>query len=82
VIGLGTQDDFAYAQRFLSDTGVSSPTMLWDPSFDTWRRLGVTINSQMMLVSPDLETRTDVWFGFDGQQQEQILGLLPELSGV
>jgi hypothetical protein len=80
VIGLGTQDDFDFALDFIADTGVTTPTMLWDPSFDTWRALGVTINSQMMMVSPDLEQRTEVWFGFGGDQQQQILDLLPELT--
>jgi len=49
VIGVGAQDDFEYAVEFLSSTGVETPDMLWDPSFDTWSAFGVRINSQMLL---------------------------------
>jgi hypothetical protein len=80
VIGVGTQDDFAYAQEFVADTGVATPTMLWDPSFETWRAWGVSINSQMMLVTPDLTSRTELWFGFGDDEQQEILDLLPELA--
>ena len=54
--------------------------MLWDPSFETWRAWGVSINSQMMLVTPDLTRRTELWFGFGENEQQEILDLLPELA--
>lgn len=50
--------------------------LLWDPSFQTWSVFGVQANSQMMLVSADLEQSTNLIFGFDAEQQEAILGSL------
>ncbi|MDG2028026.1 MAG: hypothetical protein P8J50_13040 [Acidimicrobiales bacterium] len=44
-MGVGAQDDFEYALGFLADTGVTTPDMLWDPSFVTWSTFGVRINS-------------------------------------
>jgi len=73
VIGLGTQDDFAYAEEFISTLGVDTPTMLWDPSFETWRRFGVTTNSQMILLSPDLSQGTELFFGFDEARRDELV---------
>lgn len=75
VVGLGTQDDFAYARRFLAEGGLEGATMLWDPSFATWQTFGVTSNSQMMVLSADLSQSTDLIFGFDEAQRESILDL-------
>ena len=79
MIGLGTQDDFAYATEFVDTLGTQTPTMLWDPSFSTWRALGVTTNSQMMVLSPDLETGTQLFFGFGEDEQQIVLDLAAEL---
>ena len=73
VIGLGSQDDFAYTQNFRSATGVTTPTMLWDPSFTTWRQLGITTNSQMVLFDPALGHVIDSWFGFNDTTKTEIL---------
>lgn len=54
--------------------------MLWDPSFATWSSLGVRINSQMMVMSADLQRGTDIFFGFGEGEQNQILEALPSLS--
>ena len=79
VIGLGTQDDFAYAREFRETGGLEGVTMLWDPSFATWAALGVQANSQMMLVSPDLQRGTNLIYGFDDDQRQAILGGLADL---
>lgn len=50
MVGLGTQDDLAYAERFLRDTGVSTPRMLWDPSFESWAQLGISAQPTWILV--------------------------------
>lgn len=50
MVGLGTQDDFAYAEGFLRDTGVSTPQMLWDASFESWARLGISAQPTWILV--------------------------------
>jgi len=55
--------------------------MLWDPNFATWSLIGVQANSQMMLVSPDLDRSSNLIFGFDEDQREAILEGLPELAG-
>jgi len=54
--------------------------MLWDPSFGTWRSFGVTANSQMMVLAPDLETGTNLIYGFDEDRQSAIVDLAAELS--
>ncbi|MGD9526225.1 MAG: TlpA family protein disulfide reductase [Dehalococcoidia bacterium] len=53
IVGMGTQDDLEYAKGFLADTGVSTPRMLWDPGFDSWRALGVTSQPTWILVRGD-----------------------------
>lgn len=53
--------------------------MLWDPSFATWQALGVSINSQMMLVAPDLSGGTELFFGFDSNQRSAILEIANNL---
>jgi hypothetical protein len=70
---MGAQDDFPYALDFLDSTGVQTPTMLWDPSFVTWRAFEVRANSQMMVLSPDLTAGSELIYGFDAEQQSQIL---------
>lgn len=79
-MGVGAQDDYDYAVEFLATTGVETPDMLWDPSFETWSTVGVRLNSQMMLLSPDLTSGTELFFGFGDDQQQQILDLLPSLA--
>lgn len=50
VVGLGTQDDLEYAKGFIRDTGVETPRMLWDPSFESWAQLGITAQPTWVLV--------------------------------
>jgi len=79
VIGLGSQDSFAYAREFLATGGLETPTMLWDPSFATWQAFGVQANSQMMVISPDLTQGSNLIYGFNKGQQEAILELVDDL---
>lgn len=79
MIGLGAQDDFEYARDFQADTGVETPTMLWDPSRDTWRAFGVRLNSQMVIMSADLSEGTELLYGFDDGQQQAILDFVDQL---
>jgi len=53
VVGIGTQDDLGFAKDFIADTGVETPQMLWDPSFDSWRAMGITAQPTWILVSKD-----------------------------
>ncbi len=80
VVGLGGQDDFSYALRFVNSTGVGTPTMLWDPSFDTWHQYGITRNSSMILLSSDLNEGTESFNGFSDNQQQRILDQVEQFS--
>ena len=64
----------------MSSTGVETPDMLWDPSFTTWSTFGVRINSQMMLMSSDLDARTELFYGFGAADRERVLEALPSLG--
>ncbi|MEO8105715.1 MAG: redoxin family protein [Actinomycetes bacterium] len=52
VVGIGTQDDFAFAEDFVSTYGVSTPQMLWDPGFESWQALEITGQPTWVLLSP------------------------------
>lgn len=49
MVGVGAQDDLAYAKRFLDATRTTF-TMLWSDSSEPWRHFGVTSNSTVMLL--------------------------------
>ncbi len=53
--------------------------MLWDPSFATWQAFGVRANSQMMVLSPDLSSGSNLIYGFNSDQQDAIVDLLDNL---
>ena len=57
-----------------------TPDMLWDAGFSTWQAFGARTNSQMVLLSPDLTSGTDLFFGFGESEQQQILDALPDFS--
>jgi len=72
VVGVGAQDDFAYAQRFLNDTGVGSPDspvqMLWEGTGNIWSINQVRVNSAMQLFSHDLSSQSGlIFFNDDGR---------------
>ena len=77
---MGAQDDFDYALRFVADTGVTTPTMVWDPSFTTWRQYGINVNSSMILLNADLTEGTQPFNGFDSARQQWIINNLGELT--
>ena len=43
VLGLGAQDSLEFANDFVARVGLadSDITLVWDPSFDSWRELGI-----------------------------------------
>jgi len=79
---MGTQDDFAFAQEFISIPGLSESeiTFLWEPGFSTWAAFDVRVNSSMVLIAPDLSTATESFFGFDDETQQAVLGALTEFD--
>lgn len=52
VVGIGTQDDLAFAEDFVSTYGVNTPQMLWDPGFESWQALEITGQPTWVLLSP------------------------------
>lgn len=62
VVGIGTQDDEAQAREFLADTGVTTPRMLWDPSFRSWQVMGITSQPTWILLNGD-GSLIDGWVG-------------------
>lgn len=66
VIGVGSQDDFEFAQDFLNDTGVDPSggelTMLWEGSGNIWDLNSIRSNSSMQLFSFDLSRESQVIF--------------------
>lgn len=62
VVGVGSQDDESYARSFIEDTKVQTPRMLWDPSFDSWRVMGITATPTWILVNGD-GSFVDGWIG-------------------
>ena len=49
MVGIGAQDDLAFAERFVSQTGTTFP-MLWSDSNESWRHFGVRRNSSVRLL--------------------------------
>lgn len=70
VVGIGTQDDLALAEDFVSTYGVSTPQMLWDPGFDSWQALEITGQPTWVLLSPGGE-EIGRWQG--GLPEDEIL---------
>jgi hypothetical protein len=61
VVGLGTQDDLPYAERFVEMYDITFP-MYWDASFLTWQALG--IRGQPAAILFDTQGRAvQRWFG-------------------
>ena len=48
-MGIGAQDDFAYAERFVSQTRTTF-TMLWSDSNESWRHFDVRRNSSVRML--------------------------------
>ena len=46
---MGTQDNLEQAQSFVQSTGTTF-TMLWDPTFESWRHLGISSQPSGMLL--------------------------------
>ncbi len=74
VVGLGTQDSVEEAQDFVREHGLRTPRMLYDPSFESWQRLGIRGQPAAILFDRDGIARAQ-WFGpFDEQQVLEIAG--------
>ncbi len=49
MVGIGAQDDLAFAERFVDQTGTTF-TMLWSDSNESWSHFGVRRNSTVLLL--------------------------------
>ncbi len=77
---MGAQDDFNQALDFVASLGVATPTMVWDPSFTTWRQYGISTNSSMILLNGSLTEGSQPFNGFSSNQQQWIIDRLDELT--
>ncbi len=75
MVGLGTQDSLGEAEDFSSEFGTQSFTMLWDESFETWQRIGITSQPSAVLLEPSGEPITG-WVGIF--PQDEVLRLAAE----
>lgn len=65
ILGLGTQDSFGEANRFLKRYSISFP-FLWDDGFTSWQKLGIPSQPAAIL------------FSADGKELGRWSGVLPE----
>ena len=77
---MGAQDDFNLALSFVTDLGVTTPTMVWDPSFATWRQYGINVNSSMILLNGELTEGSRPRNGFNSAQQQWIIDALDQFT--
>ena len=76
MIGVGTQDDLNMANDFVADYGTVSFPMVWDPSFESWRELGIFGQPAGMLATAD-GTLIGQWRG--GIPEDEVLAAVAEL---
>ena len=62
MIGLGAQDSYDEALEFVEAYGTTSFRMLYDPSFESWRALGVRGQPTSILFDGDGRGQF-VWYG-------------------
>ena len=74
-MGIGAQDDLAFAERFLGQTGVTF-TMLWSDSFESWSHFGVSRNSGVLLLDGAGNLVDDGASSFDAQSLSDRLAAL------
>ena len=73
-MGIGAQDDIAYAERFVSQTGTTF-TMLWSDSNESWRHFNVSRNSSVRLLDSAGNLADDGPGSFNPSLSEQLASL-------
>lgn len=71
MVGLGTQDTLEEAEAFVADLGLTI-RMLWDPTYQSWAELGVSLQPSSMLLSPE-GALIETWLG--GIPEAEVLAL-------
>ena len=77
---MGAHDDFDLALSFVTDFGVTTPTMVWDPSPTTWRQYEIWTNSSMILLNADLTEGPRPFNGFNSARQQWIIDALDQFT--
>ena len=72
MVGIGAQDDFDFAERFVTATGTTF-AMLWSDSFASWNHFGVSSNSSVLLLDAGGNLVGDRSRRFDPGRIEQQL---------
>ena len=78
VIGIGSLGDLESSKEFIDDTGVETSIMvLSENPEDLWLPLGFTGRTENLVVSSDLQSRTDPFSGF---KEDEIRNILDNLK--
>lgn len=72
MVGIGAQDDLAFAERFVAQTGTTF-TMLWDPTFDSWGHYGIRSNSDSWMLDRSGNRLGERFNGLDEDYVEEVL---------
>jgi hypothetical protein len=73
---MGAQDSLEQAGEFVESTGLRTPLMIWDASFETWSYYGVRGQPTAILVDPTGDPIAS-WLGvFDANE---VLDLVAEV---
>ena len=73
MVGVGAQDDLELAEQFIERTGIESFTMLWDPSFESWRHYEIRINSEVWLLDTNGNRVGQKFFALDEGYIDELL---------
>ena len=75
MVGIGAQDDLAFAERFVAQTGTTFQ-MLWSDSNESWRHFGVRRNSSVRLLDRGGSLADDSPSSFDAARLSDQLAAL------
>lgn len=76
VVGLGAQDDEEMAQEFIREHALTTPRMLYDPTFESWRHFGINGQPAAILFDRGGTARAG-WFG--AFPEKEVLSLADRL---
>jgi len=76
VLGLGAQDSLDFANRFIDSVGLENDniTMVWDPSFQSWRELGIRSQPYWILYDAEGNEVTSRPGAIDAGAVQAVLG--------
>jgi hypothetical protein len=76
VVGLGAQDSLDFANRFMTQLELadSAITMVWDPSFQSWREFGIRAQPYWILFDAEGNEVTGRPGAVDVEAVQAVLG--------